>query len=114
MPEALYYAVRPMLATTQGRLIALSTPNGKRGWLYDEWTNGKGWEKTKVPATECPRISAAHLKEERETLGETYFRQEYECEFLEVESVRELASAPFSADVLDKIFSADVRPLFPN
>ena len=110
--EELYYSVRPMLATTRGRLVVLSTPNGKRGWFYDEFTKGTGWEKTKIPASLCPRISPAHLQEERETLGETYFKQEYECEFLEVESVRDLASAPFSADVLDRIFSTDVKPLF--
>src|SRR5262249_2111481 len=30
VPDALYYAVRPMLAVSRGRLVALSTPFGKR------------------------------------------------------------------------------------
>ena len=35
--DALYYVVRPMLAMSHGRLIALSTPWGKRGWFYEAW-----------------------------------------------------------------------------
>ena len=34
--DGLYYAVRPMLAVSGGRLVALSTPYGKRGWFHDE------------------------------------------------------------------------------
>src|SRR5262249_46209279 len=37
VPDALYRSVRPMLAVSQGRLVALSTPYGKRGWFYEEW-----------------------------------------------------------------------------
>ena len=35
--DALYYALRPMLAMSRGRLIALSTPWGQRGWFYEAW-----------------------------------------------------------------------------
>jgi hypothetical protein len=35
VPDDLYFAVRPMLAVSNGRLIALSTPFGKRGWFYE-------------------------------------------------------------------------------
>src|SRR5262245_18692198 len=37
VPENLYQAVRPMLAVSQGRLMALSTPNGRQGWWYEAW-----------------------------------------------------------------------------
>ena len=40
--DELYYAVRPMLAVSGGRLMMLSTPFGKRGVFYEEWTGGKG------------------------------------------------------------------------
>lgn len=33
--DALYMAVRPMLAVSGGRLILMSTPHGKRGHFYD-------------------------------------------------------------------------------
>jgi len=38
--DDLYTAIRPMLATNQGRLILLSTPNGKTGHFYKIWTEG--------------------------------------------------------------------------
>ncbi len=83
--DGLYLAVRPMLAVSRGRLIALSTPYGKRGWFYDEWISARPWQRIRITADECPRIPPEFLKEERETLGERYYRQEYECSFEETE-----------------------------
>ena len=37
IPDELYRSVRPMLAVSRGRLVALSTPFGQRGWFYQEW-----------------------------------------------------------------------------
>jgi len=82
VPDDLYRAVRPMLAVSGGRLVALSTPFGKRGWFHDEWTHAENdWERVRVPATECSRISPDFLKSERISLGQWWFRQEYECSF---------------------------------
>ncbi|MBY0374463.1 MAG: terminase family protein, partial [Bryobacteraceae bacterium] len=39
VPDELYTAVRPMLITTGGHLWMLSTPNGRRGFFYQEWAN---------------------------------------------------------------------------
>src|ERR687890_361181 len=77
--DSLYYAVRPMLAVSGGSLMMLSTPYGKRGVFFEEWNQGKGWERYEVPARECPRISASFLKEERRALPSRVYRQEYEC-----------------------------------
>ena len=38
--DDLYKAVRPMLAVGDGDLWLMSTPNGKRGFFYEEWANG--------------------------------------------------------------------------
>lgn len=38
--DELLAAVRPMLATKDGSLIALTTPAGKRGWFFESWMNG--------------------------------------------------------------------------
>lgn len=84
VPDSLYYAVRPMLAVSGGRLVALTTPFGKRGWFYEEWERGEGWERVKVRADRCPRIKPEFLAQERLALGERWFRQEYECSFEEV------------------------------
>lgn len=85
--DDLYASVRPMLATTNGRLVALSTPYGKRGWWSDAWhAPAQSWKRVEVPAPHCPRISAAFLEEEREGMGDWWFRQEYLCEFVDAES----------------------------
>ena len=84
--DDLYRAVRPMLATSGGRLILMSTPYGKRGHFWDVWSDAAGgsdWERVRVPASACPRISAAFLDEERTSLGAWWYAQEYECEFVD-------------------------------
>src|SRR5262249_8746970 len=81
VPDELYYAVRPMLAVSQGRLVALSTPFAKAGWFYEAWTGAGDWERISIRATECPRIRAEFLAEERQDLGPRWYRQEYECSF---------------------------------
>src|SRR5215208_2778571 len=73
--DALYYAVRPMLAVSGGALMMLSTPYGKRGAFFEEWTNGIGWERYEVSAGEVPRISREFLKQERQSLPARIFRQ---------------------------------------
>src|SRR4028119_1011112 len=40
--DELYFSIRPMLAVSGGRLIAMSTPYGRRGFFFQEWTNGSG------------------------------------------------------------------------
>jgi len=80
--DQLYMSVRPMLAVGQGKIILMSTPFGKRGHFHSEWTEGGDtWERIEVKAAECSRISSEFLAEEKRSLGEWWFRQEYCCEF---------------------------------
>lgn len=83
VPDELYYSVRPMLAVSGGRLIALSTPFGTRGWWYEAWKSQEDWQCWEIPASKCPRIDPKFLEEERRVLGSYWFEQEYECKFLE-------------------------------
>jgi hypothetical protein len=85
--DALYYAIRPMLAVGGGRLIAMSTPNGRVGWFSDAWFHDAedDWHRIKITADMCPRISAAFLAGERRKMGDRMFRQEYMCEFISAE-----------------------------
>ena len=83
--DELYFSVRPMLAVSGGALMLLSTPYGKRGIFHEEWTEGHGWERYQVPASDCPRIPPAFLEEERQSMPEWWFAQEYLCEFRETE-----------------------------
>jgi hypothetical protein len=85
--DALVYSVRPMLAVSGGALMLLSTPYGRRGIFYEEWTSEarEDWERYEVPATECPRIPPAFLEAEKRSMPECWFAQEYLCEFRETE-----------------------------
>jgi hypothetical protein len=107
VPDELYYAIRPMLAVSGGRLLALSTPFGKRGFFHEEWTGGAGaWERVKVTAHDCPRISPEFLEEERRALGPYWFDQEYLCEF------RDTVDQVFSYDVVMAAMSEEIAPLW--
>ena len=82
-PDSLYTALTPMLATTDGLLWLVGTPNGQAGFFYEEWVQGgTHWKRMSVPATECGRIGAEFLERERVSKGEELFRQEYLCEFV--------------------------------
>ena len=104
--DGLYFAVRPMLAVSGGALIMLSTPAGRRGVFFEEWTEGLGWERYEVPAEECPRISEAFLEEERLSLPRRVFDQEYRCVFTETED------AVFSVEDVAGALDPAVTPLF--
>jgi len=84
--DSLSATVRPMLAVSGGRLVALSTPYGRRGWWSNAWHGASDWKRVKITADQCPRISPAFLAEERRELGEWWFRQEYFAEFMDAES----------------------------
>ncbi len=81
--DAMYQALRPMLAVSNGDLWMLSTPMGKQGFFYETWEFGEQWARFRSPVTECPRVTAEFIAEEREVQGEHWFRQEYLCEFLD-------------------------------
>jgi hypothetical protein len=94
------------LAVGDGDLLVMSTPNGRRGFFWEEWSDGgEGWERISVPATECERIPAAFLAEERRAMGDRWFRQEYMCEFLEMEG------ALFTEEMIQRAFTDEVKPL---
>jgi len=101
--DDLYYAVRPMLAVSGGRLVALSTPWGTRSWWYEAWRSEETWQRHLVPAAECPRIPAAFLEEEERTLGRFWFEQEYGCVFLDAQS------QAFTRAEVDRAFEEEVE-----
>ena len=108
VPDELYQAIRPMLAVSGGRIVLLSTPFGKRGFFYSEWTDGEDWRRVKITAEQCPRIDKEWLKRERQMIGDWWYLQEYFCEFVETND------QVFSYDDIQAALDADIKPLFPK
>ena len=95
-----------MLAVSRGRMLALSTPFGKRGWFHSEWEGQGDWAKIKITAEHCPRIARTFLDQERKALGDRWYNQEYLCEFTDV------IDAVFSYSDIQAAMSDDIKPLF--
>jgi len=103
--DAMYKALRPMLAVGDGDLWLISTPLGKRGFFYETWAyGGDRWERMSVPATECDRFRTEFLEEELATMGEMWFRQEYLCEFVD------RAGGVFDRDLVEGALDDEVKP----
>jgi hypothetical protein len=104
--DDLYKTIRPMLAVSSGALWLMSTPFGSRGFFWEAWQRGgPEWERVRAPAYECGRISRSFLEEERATMGERWFRQEYLCEF--VDSV----SGVFERNLVEEAITGEFEPL---
>ena len=106
--DNLYRAIRPMLAVSGGRLFLMSTPWGKRGHYFEEWTGVNEWTRIEIPATKCPRIRPEFLDEERRALGDWWYQQEYMCHF------GETTDSLFSYELIQASLSDDIEPLFPE
>jgi len=110
--DTVYRAVRPMLTASNGRLFLLSTPYGKRGFFFNEWMRAAQsenspipWTRVSVPASLCQRLAPELLEEEKIALGENFFNQEYNCEFLDTQD----QSFPYS--LVYGAFSKEVEPI---
>ena len=84
----------------------MTTPFGKRGFFHTEWHEGSDWQRVKVTAYDCPRISSEFLEEARATMGDWWFRQEFMCEF------RETTDQVFAYEYIDAAITSAVQPLF--
>jgi len=105
--DSLVAAVRPMLATSDGDLVLLSTPWGARGHFWDAWEHGGAvWERTRVTAHDCPRISERFLAGERAAMGDLVYRSEYLVEFVDTED------NVFSSEHVAAAIDADLAPLW--
>lgn len=105
IPDELYRTVRPMLATSKGKLAALTTPWGQRGWFFEAWHSVEPWKRVRITVDMVPRIDPAFLEEEKASLGEKFYAQEYLCSF---ESV---VGALFTEEVIQNALSDEVQPL---
>ena len=104
---ALFPSVAPMV-TLAGRIILLTTPFGARGTFHQLWSDGgPEWERVKVRAAEVPRRwPPEELARKRAEVGDWWYRQEFEIEF--VSAVDQV----FAYDTVMAAMSAEVAPLF--
>ena len=107
-PDELFGALLPMLAVSRGRLVCLTTPMGRRGFFFEQWESGIGWDRIMITAHECPRIAPEFLAEQRQLLGDRWFRQEYMCSF------EEAIDQVFSTESVLAAFSSTKPPLFES
>jgi hypothetical protein len=85
----------PHAGDEQARATGLSVDaKGKRGVFYETWSSlDPDWKRIHVPLGSCSRITPEFLARERKNLGETKYREEYLCEFLDTDA------AAFSTDI---------------
>ena len=83
MPEELITNVLfPMISTTDGYAIFLSTPWGKDHFFYRAFMD-PNYSVHRVKSSECPLIKPEFLEEMQRNMTEQAFRMEYMAEFVE-------------------------------
>ena len=72
----------PMLAVGDGSFVLLSTPFGKKGFLYEKF-NDDDWYTQRVPTSANPMVDDEWIEEQRQNLSPTQFKQEILGKFVE-------------------------------
>ncbi|MGI0080201.1 MAG: phage terminase large subunit [Nitrososphaerales archaeon] len=86
VPEDVILSVMmPMLATTDGTMIMISTPWDKSHFFFRAF-NMPLWSKHRFKTADNPLVKKEYLAQQLEMLGERRFRQEYWAEFVDDES----------------------------
>jgi phage FluMu gp28-like protein len=80
--EIFQQVLSPMLAVGDSNFILLSTPFGKKGFLYERFRD-ETWHTLQIPTWENPMIDDEFIEEQRRNLTPTQFRQEIRGEFVE-------------------------------
>lgn len=80
--EIFQQVLSPMLAVGDGQFILLSTPFGKKGFLYERF-NDPEWYTMQVPTSANPLIDDSFVEEQRKNLTSTQFKQEILGQFVE-------------------------------
>lgn len=103
IPDSVWQAVTPALATTGGRIILLSTPFGRQGYFYERFMDDdfKKWHiSSEDVAEERAEPQRTYMKEfqdkEKKRMSKLQYAQEYLGEF--VDELRQL----FSDDLIKK------------
>jgi hypothetical protein len=85
VPDMDYHGILPALIATQGEQVLLSTPRGKRGFFHELWHSADDWQRVMVRSDEVGRIREEDLEVFRQSMPEAFYRQEFECAWLDTE-----------------------------
>jgi hypothetical protein len=85
VPDMDYHGILPALIASRGEQVLLSTPRGKRGFFYELWHSGDDWQRVMVRSDEVGRIREEDLEVFRQSMPEAFYRQEFECAWLDAE-----------------------------
>lgn len=104
VPDALVHDVlNPMLATTDGSMTLISTPNGRNGFwrmfMRGQDPNSGIWSR-QSPTQENPMVPERFLLNQRETTTERTYAVEYEAQFEESDG------AVFRQETIDAAFGS--------
>lgn|GEM_PF-241213 len=108
LPETLVTEVAlPMLASTNGRLVLLSSPNGTN-WFWRLFRRGQtepgAVQSYRAPSWEAPHVSREFLTLQQSLISDRAFRTEYGAEFLDA------ATSVFRPEVIEACLVPEVSP----
>ena len=103
--NSVFTAITPMLATTKGSIILLSTPKGVKNFFYDVFQKESNYTTWAINSEDCPRMDKDYLKREKHRLTKLEYAQEYLGEFLEY------LTNLFTDELLDNVLTIDIGSL---
>ena len=86
LADETYFAVKPMLLQTKGRLIAISSAWFRQGFFFENYNaDDELWKRMKVTALDVERIDKDWLENERKSLPSWIYESQYLCNFFDSE-----------------------------
>ena len=82
IPDRAWEAIEPIISVSKGRVILLSTPQGKKGFFYKA-TRNDNYSYIKVSARNCPRHTKEFLDQKQSEMSPVAFATEYLGEFID-------------------------------
>lgn len=110
VPDEVFASVTPMVETVGGTVVVMTTPWGKRGFFYNEWTTGDGWRRHRYSWRDCPRLRASTVEKARRRHGDAWARQEYlDCEA--GDEFLAIAGGVFDVSAFEALVDLNMQPL---
>lgn len=106
VPDELLAAVRPMLATTNGRFLACRRRPASAAGSINRGRTATAGNRSRSPARNVRAFRPNSLRRNYEALGPMRFAEEYLCEFHDAET------SAFSTDLIEQALTDEFEP-FP-